>query len=66
MAKRRTHGGRRAGAGRKPKHGEGTVARGLRVPESLDAKIAALADDAGVRWSEMAVDLMTRAVRYKR
>jgi hypothetical protein len=52
------HGGKRKGSGRKTKHGEPTVFKGVRVPVSLDNQIQGNADQANVSWSEYLIKFL--------
>jgi predicted transcriptional regulator len=60
MGKKKQHGGKRPGAGRKPAHAEGrTVTIAASVPESLVAGLDDLADRKG--WSRSTA--ITEAIR---
>jgi len=49
------HGGKRPGAGRKPKYGERTLDRSISLPESLDYELTQEADKYGVSVNEIIV-----------
>lgn len=59
MAKKASHGGKRAGAGRPPKEGGRTVILAASVPEDLVGKLEAFAEGAG--WSRSKA--VTEAIR---
>jgi len=53
-----THGGRRDGAGPKPKHGEPTVQTAIRLPGSLFAWVALEALRRDVSRSDVIVEIL--------
>ena len=53
-----THGGRRDGAGPKPKHGEPTVQTAIRLPASMADWIIAEAERRGVSRSDVIVEML--------
>ena len=61
------HGGRRAGAGRKPSNPEGrTGFLGATVPEALIAQLDELAEKRGWNRSEAVTEAVRRLVKAKR
>ena len=53
-----THGGRRDGAGPKPKYNEPTIQTAIRLPASMAAWIVAEADRRGVSRSDVIVEML--------
>ena len=66
MAKKRQHGGKRPGAGRKPANPEGaTMTLTVTVPESLVTSLDAIADNEGWNRSRAATEAIRAYVKRK-
>ena len=66
MARKKSWGGKRPGAGRPEKYGEPTITRTFSLPESVSDKIDLLAERADCSASEVAVELMTKGLKRRR
>ena len=53
-----THGGRRDGAGPKPKYNEPTIQTAIRLPVSLATQLRSEADRRGVSRSDVIVEML--------
>ena len=53
-----THGGRRDGAGPKPKYHEATIQTAIRLPVSLAAQLRTEAERRGVSRSDVIVEML--------
>ena len=66
MARKKSWGGKRPGAGRPEKYGEPTITRTFSLPESLVDKLDLLAETTERSASEVAVELLIDAFSRRR
>jgi hypothetical protein len=65
MARKKTWGGKRPGAGRPEKYGEPTITRTFSLPESVSDKLDRLAEATERSASEVAAELLTKGLKRR-